>query len=189
MTTLVLLGVGYLIALVCILAILTGAKRGDKTLKRQIASAHLERETPPSSASLGPIATAVGDELDAECVIVVVTVPGDPGVGVVRASLGAPALLGSRVPVNGVPATGALDPEEAATLGLLSDREGDLPWTFAHVPIAGAHDEVVGTVTVASRRSQPFADEDVRFIERVASRGASRFARRRERAPAVVSTR
>ena len=173
----VLVGAGYLIALASILAILTGAKRGDERLERQIASTKAEHETPPSRVSLSPIATALGDELDAECVIVVVTVPGDPGIGVVRTSLGAPGLLGSRVPVNGVAAAGLLDAEEAATLGLVSDREPDLPWTFAHVPLPGTHDEVMGTVTVASRRSQPFTEEDVRFIERVASRGASRFAR------------
>jgi hypothetical protein len=155
-------------------------ERGDMTTKRETAS-------PPVAP--GPIASAVGEELGAECVIVVVTVPGDPGIGVVRTSLGAPALLGSRVPVHGVASAGVLDPEEAAVLGLVGDGEADVPWTFAHVPIAGAHDDVVGTVTVASRRSRPFTEEDISFIERVAGRGASRFARPAERPPAAVRAR
>ena len=50
MTTFVLVGVGYVIALAFILAVLTAAKRGDEEMARQFSASPGPRETLPPAA-------------------------------------------------------------------------------------------------------------------------------------------
>jgi hypothetical protein len=50
MTTFVLLGVGYVIALAFVLAVLTAAKRGDEDMARQFSASRGPMETLPPAA-------------------------------------------------------------------------------------------------------------------------------------------
>jgi hypothetical protein len=66
-------------------------------------------------------------------------------------------------------------------LGLGEDGEHDLPWSFAHVPIAGFADELMGAVTVVSRRARAFTEQDLLAIEKLARRRVPEFDRRQGR--------
>lgn len=175
MTTLAIVGVTYLIFLLLVLAVLTVAKRADEATERHVLALGGAVETFPDHAALGRVAAEICNALEAERVSVVLTDPGEPGIGVVRACLGAPGLLGSRVPLEPRSSTGVLGAAEAAVLGLAAEA-GSPAWRFAHVPIAGAG-QVVGAVTAASR-SRTFADTDLTLIEHVARRAARPFDRR-----------
>jgi hypothetical protein len=122
------------------------------------------------------VAAEVCDVLGAEWVAVVLSDPDEPTTGVVGACLGAPGLLGSRVPVGPTRAAGVLEGPHASVLGLPREPGSDA-WRFAHVPIASTSN-VIGAVTAASR-SRTFAQADLSLIEHVARGGAGQFDRRR----------
>ena len=176
MTMLLLLGSAYLAFLMLLLALLTVASRADDQAERQFAAVRGTVAALPDHAALARVAAEVCETLQAERVAVVLSDPDEPHTGVIRACLGAPGLLGSRVPVEPTPATGVLGAPDAPTLGLAQPAESEA-WTYAHVPIAGP-DDVLGTVT-AARRSRAFAQADLALIEHVARRGARPFDRRR----------
>jgi hypothetical protein len=176
MTTLAIVGAAYLVFLLLILAVLTVAKRADESMERHVRALRGAVEAFPDHAALGRVAAEICDVLQAERVSVVLTDPAEPSTGVVRACLGAPGVLGSRVPVEPRSATGVLGATEASVLGLAPEA-GSPAWQFAHVPIAEMGD-VVGAVTAASR-SRTFAEADLTLIEHVARGGARPFDRRR----------
>jgi hypothetical protein len=180
-TLLVVLGIAYLVFLACTLAVLTVAKRADEQAERQGRALRGSVETLPDHDVLGRVAAEVCAALQAERVSVVLSDPNKPTTGVIRACVGAPGLLGSRVLVEATPAVGALGASEAPILGLARQARSEA-WTYAHVPIAGPR-EVVGAVTAASR-SRTFAEADLALIERVARRGGRPFDRRRRPRPA-----
>jgi hypothetical protein len=180
MMTIALLAAGYLAFLTFILALLTMAKRGDQAASRQYSTlpAPTARAL-PGHQPLAHVATAVHERLGAERITVVVSDPDDPASGTVCATLGAPELLGSRVPVEKAVSVGLLQSPQAEALGLaVAPDPDDSPWAFAHVPLTGTA-AVAGAVTVAARRAVAFGEHDIDAIERLARDGARHFDRRR----------
>jgi hypothetical protein len=183
---------GYAVALAFVLRLLAAAKRDEESMLASravgpdqwmpydlpVAVSPSPVEMLPAHVPLGRLAVELRDSFDVEQVSVVVSDPEDPGIGVVGACLGAPGLLGSRIPVVTEPTTGLLNAAEAAALGLGEDGEDDAPWTYAHVPIPGA-DGLLGAVTVATRRSREFRERDLVALERVARQRTPQFDRRR----------
>jgi hypothetical protein len=94
--------------------------------------------------------------------------------------VGAPELLGTHVLLQTERATGCKTPEEAAVLGLDEDGTAELPWSYAHVPITGAGD-LLGSVTLVSRRFRSFTEQDLSGVERLARRRVPSFDRRERR--------
>jgi hypothetical protein len=160
--------VGYVALAALAIAMLRAAKRADEARDGVLAAvldealvaapAWDDSTSAPAVHVLpehGPLGGLAGD------------VRGALGVDrVAAACCGSPDLLGGRVPLVTVPATGALN-------------VGGLPWHFARVPIRGASG-VLGTVIVAGRRGGPFAARDLAFLERLARRAASRLDHGRE---------
>jgi hypothetical protein len=187
MTTIGLLILAYLafvvMVAVVVLAMLTAGKRADEAMAREPLPAG-PIEILPAHAALGHVAAEVRDALAVERVTVIVADPEEPHTGVVGACLGAPGLLGLRVPVEDKAATGVLGPAEAVVLGLTGDAGADDSWTFAHVPLDCAGWRR-GAVAVAARRLLAFSTGEMNAIERLARRGAPDFDRRRRaRTPA-----
>jgi hypothetical protein len=174
--------VGYVAVAALAIAMLRAAKRADEARdgvlaavldEALVAAPAWEDSTSapavhvlPEHGPLGGLAGDVRGALGVDRVAIVVSDPDAPGMGVVAACCGSPDLLGGRVPLVTVPATGALN-------------VGGLPWHFARVPIRGASG-VLGTVIVAGRRGGPFAARDLAFLERLARRAASRLDHGRE---------
>jgi hypothetical protein len=178
-TTLLLLGTGYLVLLTGALAVVIVAKRADENMGRERRPRG--RGVEADHAALGRVAVEVCEALHAERVTVVLSDPDEPTTGVIRASFGAPGLLGSRVPVAPTSASGVLGASDASMLGLVREA-GSQAWRFVRVPIEGTGD-VVGAITAASR-SRSFAAADLTLIEHVARGAAPQFDRRRHpRAP------
>lgn len=175
MTLVTVLGVAYLAFLTFTLALLAAGKRADDSATRQFQDMSDSVQALPSLDALGRVAAEVREALGAERVAVVLSDPDEPTTGVVGACLGAPGLLGSRVPVGPTRATGVLQAQQASVLGLPRELGSDA-WRFAHVPIAGTGN-VIGAVTAASR-SHTFAQADLRLIEHVARGGSGLFDRR-----------
>jgi hypothetical protein len=189
MVTLAIL-TGYALALAFVLRLLAAATRDEEPMlacgpERSVPYDGLALVHPapvemlPAHVPLGRLAVELRDSLDVERVSVVVSDPRVPGTGVVGACLGAPGLLGSRIPVVDEAATGLLNASEATAVGLGDGHEDGAPWTYAHVPIAGTDDELLGAVTVATRRFRQFGERDLRTVERVARERAPQFDRRR----------
>ena len=157
------------------------AKRGDEAMleaaRRAGGHAPVPVETLPGHEPLGLVAAQLRDLLCVERVSIVVADPDRPGIGRVGACVGAPGLLGERVPVESAAATAVLGAEEAAVLGLTGASAGKASWTFAHVPLDGPGG------AAAPHRGRP---PDPRLQQRRAAvdrahraRGAPHFERRR----------
>lgn len=171
--TYALLALAYVAALAAVLAVLTVAKRADEDMTAKAGEVRGPLEMLPSHVPLGRVAAEIADASGAQRVAMIMGVPDEPEAGIVGACLGAPpGLLGSRVPVERVAASGALGPAEAMVLGLAGNSDADLPWAFAKVPIAARGDEVVGTVALARAGSCSFTERDLASVERLATRGA-----------------
>jgi hypothetical protein len=177
MSWLMLAAAAYVVFVVFTLALVRVGKRADEATERHARALGHSVETRPGDAALRRVARGIRDALQAERVSVVLTNPGEPTTGVVAACLGAPGLVGSRVPVEPTSATGVLGPAEAPVVGLASGAGSDA-WTFAHLPLTGMSD-LVGTVTAASR-SRTFAEADLALMEHVARDGARPFDRRQQ---------
>ena len=136
-------------------------------------------EALPGRGFLGRLAADLAEMLRVDRVTVAVADLGRADVGVVAACVGAPGVLGTHVPLRAERATGFKSAAEAASLGLGEDDEPELPWSFAQVPIAGTS-ELLGTVTVVSRRARCFTEQELIFIERITRRRVPEFDRRRQ---------
>jgi GAF domain-containing protein len=136
-------------------------------------------ETLPAQGFLGRFADDLADLLAVDRVTVAMTDPARPDTGVIAACLGAPGVLGRHVPLPTEPATGYKSADEAVALGLGEDGR-ELPWSYAHVPIA-ASGELLGAVTVVSRRPRAFSERELVGVERLARRRVPEFDRRRFR--------
>jgi hypothetical protein len=185
-TTILLVVAGYVLFVIFILAVMTAAKRGDEAMEASLGPVEqrawegqaLARpgdppqvEALPAYDALGRLAGDVRGALGAKRIAVMVSDPEDPGTGTVVASLGAPELLGSRVRISTDAASGSPGPEEARVLGIGHEGLPRVPWRFARAPIA-IEENVLGVVTVASRRPRAFTRRDVTFLERLAGRVA-----------------
>jgi GAF domain-containing protein len=166
----ILIGSGYLVFVAFVVALLRASKLADKDMARQV------RAELPAELSLDRVVAQVHRAFEADHVTVVVADPEEPAMGRIEACLGAPSLVGRRIPVERTPATGVVGAPQAERLGLAPERQAGKPWRFAHVPIAG-EGETLGTVTVA-RRSRAFDGRDLEFIEHLARSGAHQFDRR-----------
>ena len=138
-------------------------------------------EALPNHGFMARLAGDVAEMLRAERVTVAIADPDHADEGIVAACLGAPGTLGMRLPLPTERATGFKSAAEAATLGLGEDEEHSLPWSFAHVPIAGLSEESLGAVTVVSRRTRAFNEQDLLSIEKLARRRVPEFDRRQGR--------
>jgi signal transduction protein with GAF and PtsI domain len=177
MTTLLLVLAAYAVFVGFVLAILTAAKHADELAERWHGELPAAVEALPAHGALGRLVADVRSALDVDRVTVVVSDPAEPASGLVGACIGARGLVGSRVHVEAEPVTGTLSAAQAAVLGLAAETDDDGPWTYAYVPIAGG-DEVLGAVTVASRRARAFTQRELTSIECLARRGAGQFDRR-----------
>ena len=194
MTLFIIVGVAaWLLLAVAVMALLTAAKHGDQAMERAAADelrvmpgpAHPSRSpvrwsTPvdmlPDHEELAQVAAQVRQILGVERVSVILA--DDDRSGHVAACVNAPGLVGARVPVEPKRATGMLDGDEAAALGLIGETPGGASWTYAHVPLHGP-DGVTGAISVAARRVLAFTSGEMKLIERLARRGAPEFERRR----------
>jgi hypothetical protein len=184
---------GYAITLAFVLHLLTASRRGEEVPARppsppppprfegpRIVARPDAARTLVAHPDLGRLAATVHDTLEVERVAVVVSDADEPGTGVVAACFGVPGLLGNRVPVLDEPATGLLYASDVAALGI-GDGDGEPdeePWAVAQLPITGRN-QLLGALTVASRREREFSDYDLRVLERLAREGAPQFDRRR----------
>lgn len=137
-----------------------------------------EAEALPGHGFLGRLAADLAEMLRVERVTIAIADRDRADEGVVAACLGAPGALGTHVSLPEERATGYKSAAEAASLGLGTEHEHELPWSFAHVPIAGTR-ELLGAVTVVSRRARSFTEQDLIFIERMTRRRVPEFDRRR----------
>ncbi len=180
---------GYAATLAFVLHLLAasrGREEATRAAHRSAASAprlDAVAAAPPVPAVVGHpplerLAEDVHDALAVDRVIVVVSDDEKPGVGLVRACVGSPELLGSRIDLIPVPVTGPMSPFGAAALGIGDADERADAWTFAHVPIAGAG-ELLGAVTVATCGERDFTEADLTIVERLARSRVPRFDRRR----------
>lgn len=167
LTAVVTIALVYGALMVLVLAMLTASRRSD-------AAARAPVEMLPGADSLGRLAAELRDTLRADRVAVIVAEPDRGEEWHVAACVGAPGLLGSRLPVAARPTTQTIGPDEASALGLT----GNACWTYAHVPMTGPSG-TAGAVMVASRREIPFSAGEMRLIERLARMGAPEFERRR----------
>jgi hypothetical protein len=135
-------------------------------------------EALPGHGFLGRLAADLAEMLCVERVTVAIADPDHADAGIVAACVGAPGVLGRHAPLPTERATGVKSAAEAAALGLGADGDHELPWSYAHVPIAGTC-EVLGAVTVVSRRARAFTEQDLIFVERIARRRVPEFDRRR----------
>jgi hypothetical protein len=138
-------------------------------------------EALPNQGFLARLAGDVAEMLRVDRVTVAIPDPEHADTGIVAACLGAPGMLGMRLPLPTTSATGVKSAAEVAALGLGEDEDRELPWSFAHVPIAGFAEESLGAVTVVSRRARAFSEQDLLFIEKLARRRVPEFDRRRGR--------
>ena len=145
------------------------------------AAAEPSPEALPNHGFLARLAGDVAEMLRVERVTVAIADPEHADTGIVAACLGAPGTLGMRLPLPTACVTGVKSAAEAATLGLGEDEERELPWSFAHVPIAGFSEESLGAVTVVSRRARAFTEQDLLSIEKLARRRVPEFDRRQSR--------
>jgi hypothetical protein len=137
-------------------------------------------ENLPAQGFLGRFAGDLADLLAVDRVTVAMADPVRPDTGVVAACLGAPGVLGRHLPLPTEQTTGFKTAEEAVALGLGEDGGRELPWSFAHVPIATSG-ELLGAVTVVSRRPRAFSRQELVGVERLARRRVPEFDRRRFR--------
>jgi hypothetical protein len=134
----------------------------------------------PDRGFLGRLAADLADLLDVERVMVAIPDRQRADTAVVAACVGAPGALGRQVLLQTERSTGCKTADEALALGLDEDGGEALPWSYAHVPIAGA-DELLGAVTVVSRRFRSFTEQDLSGVEQLARRRVPQFDRRAER--------
>jgi hypothetical protein len=192
MSALVLILLVWSALVILVMALLVSAKDGDRAIERAAAEeldvypgpAHPGRdrirwaapvEMLPDYAELGQLAADIRHMLGVERVSVILA--GDDGDGVVAACVNAPGLIGERVPLPPKRATGLLNPNEAAAMGLIGETPGGASWSYANVPLDGP-DGVTGVITVAARRVLAFTSGEMRLVERLARRGTPRFERR-----------
>jgi hypothetical protein len=154
-----------------------GRRRARARGRLRVVEGGPPAETLGAHPELGPLATAVHDKFEAARVTVVLSDGDDPATGVVAACVGAPGLLGYRVPMVSAPVTGVLSPGEAAAIGLGGGARAK-PWAFAQLPIAG-EDGPLGELTLAARREDAFSPRELRLLERIAREEAPEFDRRR----------
>lgn len=168
MTVLVLALLGYIALVGLVLASLHAVARTDEAVLPSVQVDALGEH-----AALGRIAADVHALLGAERVTVIVAAGTRHDCGLVSACIGAPGLLGARVPLPAETATGVLDPESAGALGLPPGAS----WSFANLPLDGP-EGVVGAIGVATRRPTAFTRAELERIVQLARRGAPAFERR-----------
>ena len=192
LTTIAVL-VAIYVGLVCVvLAILIAAGRADDSADRQTAELLAAlgagaRPTPagdrtariealPDHPALAGVVAEVRDLLDVEQMTVIVgEEAGDRAEdGVVGACLGAPGLLGTRVPLA-----------HHADIGVVSSKavprgrfRAQRTLAYAHFPLDGT-EGISGAIVIAARRSREFTRGELKAVERLARHGAPEFERRR----------
>ena len=181
---------GYAAMLALVLRLLASARGREEEATRALdtltGAARLADAAPAAppvraitlSPPLERLAEDVHDALAVDRVTVVVSDDEKPGAGRVRACVGSPKPLGSRIDLIPVPVMGPMTPFGAAALGIGDADERADTWTFAHVPITCAG-ELLGAVTVATCGERDFTEDELTIVERLARSRVPRFDRRR----------